>query len=301
MRVKRSTVAGVVPVLGPSNDHTDGTWVSATNNEIYTGEFFYNVPDKKLWVGGDTTPIELTGGGYGDAVESALIEGGYCIELGGSLPNSIASNAQSCAIVGGVDNDIVLSSKMSSIIGGYTNECGATAASILGGNSNIITAGATGSNILGGEFNTVNSAALNSVILGGSGISATEPDTAYAPNLNIQAGKGISFGTGNVMVMKELDIGDWDMDADISKNVAHGLSATEWKTVRIVSVTIRNDFDTLYADFGSFLDSTSFGNTIQTNATNISLTRGGGGYFDNTTYDATAYNRGTITFWYTPD
>lgn len=46
--IKRSTTTGVVPTLGVTNDHTDGTW-SAT--DIYVGEFFYNVIDNRLWIG----------------------------------------------------------------------------------------------------------------------------------------------------------------------------------------------------------------------------------------------------------
>jgi hypothetical protein len=53
---KRSTVSGEVPVLGPSTDHADGTWTALG---IYTGEFFYNIPDNRLWIGGEDDVIEL--------------------------------------------------------------------------------------------------------------------------------------------------------------------------------------------------------------------------------------------------
>lgn len=40
---KRSTVAGEIPTVAPSNDHTDGSWVVT---DIYEGELFINVTDK---------------------------------------------------------------------------------------------------------------------------------------------------------------------------------------------------------------------------------------------------------------
>jgi hypothetical protein len=48
IRVKRSTVSGVIPTIGTTNDHTDGSW---TNTDIYVGEYFYNVVDNRLWIG----------------------------------------------------------------------------------------------------------------------------------------------------------------------------------------------------------------------------------------------------------
>jgi len=56
MRIKRSTIAATVPTLGNNDDHTDGSW---SDEDIYTGEFFFNVPDKKLWIGGELAPEEL--------------------------------------------------------------------------------------------------------------------------------------------------------------------------------------------------------------------------------------------------
>lgn len=44
--VKRSTVAGQIPTIPGSNDHTDETWVVT---DIYEGELFLNVPDGKSY------------------------------------------------------------------------------------------------------------------------------------------------------------------------------------------------------------------------------------------------------------
>jgi len=56
IKIKRSTTAGELPTMGVTNDHTDGTWSST---DIYVGEYFYNVIDNRLWIGGVTEPIEL--------------------------------------------------------------------------------------------------------------------------------------------------------------------------------------------------------------------------------------------------
>lgn len=54
--IKRSSVASEVPTVGPSNDHTDGSWDSL---DIYSGEFFANEADEKLFIRLDGTIKEL--------------------------------------------------------------------------------------------------------------------------------------------------------------------------------------------------------------------------------------------------
>ena len=52
---KRSVIPGVIPTIGPTTDHTDGSWV---DNEIYPGEFFVNLADEIVyfgWTTGSTT------------------------------------------------------------------------------------------------------------------------------------------------------------------------------------------------------------------------------------------------------
>ena len=102
------------------------------------------------------------------------------------------------------------------------------------------------------------------------------------------------------LTIKTIDLGDWDMDATASLNVAHGLSATEWKTIRSASLIIRNDADTTYYE--------AFNHTISKevyftsmDSTNIVLNRAAGGTFDDVTFDSTSYNRGWLTIQYTID
>ena len=63
---KRSSIAGITPSIGPSDDHTDGSWDST---QVYPGELFFNIPDQRLWIGNIPTPLEITlSGGSNNAV-----------------------------------------------------------------------------------------------------------------------------------------------------------------------------------------------------------------------------------------
>lgn len=70
-RIKRSTLTGVVPTVPVSSDFTDGTWL---NTDIRAGEFFYNIPDEKLWIGTNTVPLELTSS-IGNTLADVLANG----------------------------------------------------------------------------------------------------------------------------------------------------------------------------------------------------------------------------------
>jgi len=96
--------------------------------------------------------------------------------------------------------------------------------------------------------------------------------------------------------VKLVNIGDWNMTS-ANKSTAHGLS--DHKQIRSVSVTIRTDDDATYDNLGR---ATSLGVVqgaiLGWDATNINLVRTGSGSFDNTSYDATSYNRGFIYIVY---
>lgn len=104
-----------------------------------------------------------------------------------------------------------------------------------------------------------------------------------------------------------LNIGTWNMDTTDSLNVAHGLSATEWKTMTIISVDIRNDNDDTYYNIervgGAGAATTMGGSVSSRNSTNIVLVRVENGIFDDAAFNNTSgsYNRGFINIEYTPD
>lgn len=105
----------------------------------------------------------------------------------------------------------------------------------------------------------------------------------------------------NSKVFIEINIGDWDMDTDGTVSVVHSLSATEWKTVRDINVMIRNDADVQYFVIDNKLAGGSETPYRYVDSTNFVLFRDSGGGFDNVNFDSTSYNRGFISFWYTPD
>lgn len=100
---------------------------------------------------------------------------------------------------------------------------------------------------------------------------------------------------GDILKTKVLDIGDWNMDTTVTKNVAHGLT---FANIRSIRVLIRNDANTARY---SFTDINVGGTTYQAvtaDATNISMFRETGGIYDSANYDSTSYNRGWIIIEY---
>jgi hypothetical protein len=108
----------------------------------------------------------------------------------------------------------------------------------------------------------------------------------------------ISFDSGaSVWEFVELEIGSWNMQTTATLSVAHGLSATEWKTVRNYQAIVRNDADTQY--FGLYTQIGSQG-VSYFDSVNFNLERDTGGEFDNPNFNNGA-NRGWISYWYQPD
>lgn len=104
---------------------------------------------------------------------------------------------------------------------------------------------------------------------------------------------------------KEIPIGDWNMVSTVEVYVNHGVSNP--KSIRVKSVTIRDDTDLAYNDLYIVNSAGVCGGTVvSTNApadspgTQIQLRRITGGLFDNDYYDSTSYNRGWIVIEYKP-
>jgi len=97
---------------------------------------------------------------------------------------------------------------------------------------------------------------------------------------------------------KVIDIGDWDMDTDAFISVTHGVTLSK---IRSMSAIIRNDLNTSCYDL-SVVDFTETGNrsSIEANSTVITMFRGEGGWFDNSSFSTPPdSNRGWITIQYT--
>ena len=92
----------------------------------------------------------------------------------------------------------------------------------------------------------------------------------------------------------DLPMGDWDMTDFFSLGVPHSLGGSEWKSIRIHSVVIRNDADTIYYTPYDLV-------RIEVSSTHITIYRVAADLFDSVDFDTpTGYNRGNITFTYIP-
>jgi hypothetical protein len=59
--VKVSSIAGEVPTIPASDDHTDGSWIAT---DVYVGEMFFNSADGIMYTR-SSNGIEVVGGGAG--------------------------------------------------------------------------------------------------------------------------------------------------------------------------------------------------------------------------------------------
>jgi hypothetical protein len=92
---------------------------------------------------------------------------------------------------------------------------------------------------------------------------------------------------------KIVSIGDWDMDANGTVDVAHGLTLTK---IRSISGVIRNDADTTYF---TIPDPGSGGLRCWAGTINVVLYRPDTtSVFDSTDYNATSFNRGWLVIEY---
>jgi len=104
---------------------------------------------------------------------------------------------------------------------------------------------------------------------------------------------------GNNLKCKVIEIGDWNMDIDATKDVAHGIANQQ--DVRSVSILIRPDNGVLYDELFPLTFSnagTDVAGKYNVGVTNIEMVRTGGDFFDNPNFDATTFNRGWISIWY---
>lgn len=94
---------------------------------------------------------------------------------------------------------------------------------------------------------------------------------------------------GVQLLIKEIPIGDWNMDTTQFVSIAHGVTLSK---IRTVTVEIYNDAgDTLF----NFNEGSG---SIQKTSTNITITRTTSGFFDGALFDSTSFNRGWIKVEY---
>jgi len=98
----------------------------------------------------------------------------------------------------------------------------------------------------------------------------------------------------NGLITTIVNIGDWNMDSTGLVTIAHGLTLSK---IRIVEAMIIADGGGTVTpiDSGDPGAAGTIGGGIQINSSSVLLIRTTGGFFDNTNYDATSFNRGFIT------
>ena len=165
---------------------------------------------------------------------------------------------------------------------------------------NIKTAGASDAITFSQSGNT------RMIITGGFlGVGTTTPTTALDVvgegvfSGKVTANGGIDIGgTGTTLKCNVINMGDWNMDATDHISIAHGLT---FANIRSATAFIRGDvgttfFDLLPADSGDG----GMGGYVYCDTTNVEVYRGNAGFFDNTGFDSTPFNRGHIMIWYVP-
>ncbi len=117
--------------------------------------------------------------------------------------------------------------------------------------------------------------------------------------LDVSSGAAIWQKTSSIYLEKEIEIGDWNMDANATVSFAHGLTLANIRGV--VSCLIRDDTHSAVWDFPESEPSAVSGrSSVDIDATNINLSRTDSNPFDNADFDSTSYNRGWVIIKYTP-
>jgi hypothetical protein len=128
-------------------------------------------------------------------------------------------------------------------------------------------------------------------------LSADSPTAA-----SWKANPGTTFTTtgGISLLTKVIEIGDWNMDSTINKNVSHLLAAGQYKDIRMINVTIRDDDDLNYYTLGNHTGNTAVGGfgVQRITSTVVILERVAGGAFTGISWNDTGYNRGWVTITY---
>lgn len=105
---------------------------------------------------------------------------------------------------------------------------------------------------------------------------------------------------GKIWKPKIIEIGDWNMDVSVTKQVAHEVD-TDYKNIQNVQVTIRDDDDlfyySLFKQIQFLLENIPAGDLKRIDSGYIVLERLAGGFFDGSDFNSISYNRGFVSFW----
>lgn len=203
----------------------------------------------------------------------------------------------------------LLNAKQATITGAassiVTSNLSASVAAVSDASGKIVDGGATATEIgrlsgLSGNIMTLLNA-KQATITGAASTVVSSNLTASRILVSSAAGKIEASAVSSLtltLAQKIVDIGDWDMDATTTVAVTHGIA--DHKTIRSVTVVIRDDIDTNYYALDRFdsVAGTMEGGVSSITSGSIGLTRKTGGTFDSTSFDATGFNRGWIVIMY---
>lgn len=93
IRMKTSSISGVTsPVIGPSQDHTDGSWTKTLTNQIYNNEFIYFLLPNKLYFGNNLLHMSDVSGTSKSAPFKFLSEDDLSVVLPSNSTSNIISS-----------------------------------------------------------------------------------------------------------------------------------------------------------------------------------------------------------------
>jgi len=104
------------------------------------------------------------------------------------------------------------------------------------------------------------------------------------------------YNRTNTRLVIEMGPINLDTVAGFNMEIFHTMSATEWKTARLINITFRSDNDDWYVQNSEY-------SAFFINETSVNFTPTTAGLLDDAEFNNTAgsYNRGWITLEYTPD
>lgn len=167
-----------VPYIGPSNDHTDGSWTQS--NAIYPGEYYQDMSGGNLHLGflNNTYPIPLVGTG---SYQPLLLSGGTMsgsIELGSSSKIYSTGGTVSGSYIFAYGDGITSISNYSWTGGkDTTNSAPYSLVHGLGNNNN-----GDASFLIGSYHSNSHD---NSAIIAGTGISSVADNTLHTYNIRM--------------------------------------------------------------------------------------------------------------------
>jgi len=104
--------------------------------------------------------------------------------------------------------------------------------------------------------------------------------------------------TESRLTTKIVNIGDWNMQASATKNVAHGVDVELIRDVKAMIFTDTGSTVILPLDSYNAVTFTIDGGVRYIDPIHVELGRKPGGYFDSADFNATSYNRGYILITY---